>query len=80
MSKSYLGFTLVELLVVIAILGILMAIVVAVLNPATILNRSKHGALKENVARVCEAVNGCYLAMSATSNPAGSCDSAAEVG
>jgi prepilin-type N-terminal cleavage/methylation domain-containing protein len=70
------GFTLIELLVVIAIIGILMGIVVAVINPATILIRSRQSVAKANVARVCEAARACYAAMNRDSL----CDSDAEIG
>jgi len=70
------GFTLIELLVVIAIVGVLMGLVIAVINPATILYRSRQGVCKANVARTCEAVIACYTAM----NDVTKCDDKDKVG
>jgi len=70
------GFTLIELLVVIAIIGVLMGLVVIVIDPATILKRSRQGVAKANVARVCEAMIACYSAQ----NDMEDCDTADEIG
>ncbi len=70
------GFTLIELLVVIAIIGILMGMVVVIIDPATILKRSRQGVAKANVARVCEAMIACYTAQ----NDMEDCDTTDEIG
>jgi len=56
-SKPQTGFTLVELLVVIALVSIIAAVALVVINPVSLQNRAKDGALKGLMNKVAFTAN-----------------------
>jgi len=59
-SKSQ-GFTLIELLIVIAILGMLMVVVLVLINPAKVLDKSRTKTAATVAAKICTAVQVCQV-------------------
>lgn len=70
------GFTLIELLVVVVVLGILVAVLVTVMQPATQQRKAREVALRSNVEKMCLGLHGCGL----TSRSAADCDTYSEAG
>ena len=66
--KKNSGFTLIELLIVIAILGVLMAVLLAVLNPAEMIARANDAKVISDVNMIYEAAQQ-YSLDPVTSNP-----------
>jgi len=56
------GFTLIELLIVIAIIGILAAVLIAVINPAKQQNKAKDAVIKSTMEKMVLAINTYYSA------------------
>lgn len=72
------GFTLIELLIVIAIIGILAAVVIAVINPAQQRRKAREAVAKSNIAKICQALVACQSSLS-TAN-ASYCNTWDEIG
>lgn len=70
------GFTLIELLIVIVIIGILAGVVLAVINPQRMIQRSQHATLRGSVSKVCMALYACAGSTTALA----SCNTAANLG
>lgn len=81
-SNKKLGFTLIELLIVIVIIGILAGVVLAVLNPAQIIRRSRQSSARALLAKACYAYSACYnTSYDATGSiDSSKCDTASEIG
>ena len=77
MKKSF-GFTLIELLIVIAIIGILVAVLISVLDPAKQRRKAQESVAKANLGKVCLALSACQTSLSGYDSA--QCDSASEVG
>lgn len=60
-SKKSSGFTLIELLIVIAILGFLMSVVLVLIKPQDILDRSKTKAAGNLAGKICGAIQVCHV-------------------
>lgn len=75
------GFTLIELLITIAILGILMAVLVVVLDPAERFAEARDSNFRNVVTRVAEAVEACYIIQQSKATPGNflSCDTILEL-
>jgi prepilin-type N-terminal cleavage/methylation domain-containing protein len=56
------GFTLIELLIVIAIIGILAAVLIAVINPVAQMNKARDAVIKSTIEKIGLAVNSYHSA------------------
>jgi len=76
-SNKKAAFTLIELLIVIVIIGILAGVVLAVINPAQQITRSKQSVIRGAIVKACLAHKSC---MTANNDLSTQCDTAAKAG
>ncbi len=60
MKSKFSGFTLIELVIVIGILGVLVAVVISVLNPARFLGKGRDAKRQSDLKLVQTALEGYY--------------------